>query len=328
MRLLLPLALGIALALPAAANDSSAELAAGGLVLTKTAAVEMRSEDLFVSMDEVRVDYVFRNVTDKDVVLRVAFPMPDITVGPMDNISIPTEDPVNILAFATSVDSKAVKAVPVQRAMVGERDWASELKRLGVPLALHLPGVVEALDRLDPADKARLEQAGAVTVEEYDDTGNGMREHLVPMWSLQTTWHWQQSFPAGRDLKVSHRYRPSVGQSAGTGILAPEERQRYVDNYCTDASFLAGARKRLKPGMGVWELPLNEHRIAYILKTGANWAGPIGDFTLTIDKGAAENLVSFCAEGVEKISPTQFRVTKKNYTPTEDLQVLILAPLE
>src|ERR1019366_10079815 len=38
----------------AAANDSSAELATGGLVLTKNPAIEMRSEDLFISTKAVR----------------------------------------------------------------------------------------------------------------------------------------------------------------------------------------------------------------------------------------------------------------------------------
>jgi hypothetical protein len=39
----------------ALANDSSAELATGGLVLKKSADIEMRSEDLFISTNEIRV---------------------------------------------------------------------------------------------------------------------------------------------------------------------------------------------------------------------------------------------------------------------------------
>jgi hypothetical protein len=34
--------------------------------------------------------------------------------------------------------------------------------------------------------------------------------------------------------------------------------------------------------------------------------------------------VSFCAEGVKKISPTQFEVRKTDFEPTQDLNVLIV----
>lgn len=62
-------------------NDSTAELAAGGLVFTKSDDIEMLSEDLFVSMKEIRVRYHFLNQSDKAVVTQIAFPMPDIPYG-------------------------------------------------------------------------------------------------------------------------------------------------------------------------------------------------------------------------------------------------------
>ncbi|NLH79937.1 MAG: DUF4424 family protein, partial [Phyllobacteriaceae bacterium] len=44
------------------------------------------------------------------------------------------------------------------------------------------------------------------------------------------------------------------------------------------------------------------------------------------DKGDTKNLVSFCADGVKKIAPTQFEVRAQNFTPTKDLSVLIVKP--
>src|ERR1700728_2378747 len=88
----LVLALAPASAAGAWANDSSAELATGGLVLTKNPAIEMRAEDLFISPTAVRVNYRFANTSPKDVTVLVAFPMPDITTeGVDDMISIPTQ---------------------------------------------------------------------------------------------------------------------------------------------------------------------------------------------------------------------------------------------
>ena len=99
-----------ALSLEAAlANDSTAELTTGGLVFTKNDAIEMRSEDLFISAAEIRVDYRFLNKTDREVTVHVAFPLPEIKVKQDDeNISVPTEDPVNFLAFVTRVNGLPV----------------------------------------------------------------------------------------------------------------------------------------------------------------------------------------------------------------------------
>ena len=61
-----------------------------------------------------------------------------------------------------------------------------------------------------------------------------------------------------------------------------------------------------------------------MLSTGANWQGPIKHFRLVVDKGEPGHLVSFCMDGVKKISPTQFEVVKTNFEPARDLDVLIV----
>ena len=46
-----------------------------------------------------------------------------------------------------------------------------------------------------------------------------------------------------------------------------------------------------------------------------------------VDKGEADNLVSFCGDDVKKIGQTQFEVRKSDYTPDGNLSVLILRKL-
>ena len=62
----------------------------------------------------------------------------------------------------------------------------------------------------------------------------------------------------------------------------------------------------------------------YVLKSGANWKGPIKDFRLVVEKDKPENFVSFCMDGVKKISPTRFEVRKANFEPANDLSILIV----
>ena len=67
---------------------------------------------------------------------------------------------------------------------------------------------------------------------------------------------------------------------------------------------------------------LNQAR--QLLTTGANWAGGIEDFRIVVDKGAPDKLVSFCGQGVKKISPTQFEIHTTNFVPKTNFDVLIL----
>ena len=93
------------------ANDTEAELATGGLVFTKSKSIEMLSEDLFISMQEIVIRYRFLNKSNDDVITTVAFPLPEMRFDLEDEpFSLPTDDPVNPLGFTTTVDGKRVVA--------------------------------------------------------------------------------------------------------------------------------------------------------------------------------------------------------------------------
>lgn len=309
----------IAGGLPVSANDSTAELAAGGLVLTKTSDIEMRSEDLFISAEKVRVTYEFLNASPQDISTVVAFPLPDITVEQDGDIAVPAAGTDNFLDFSTSVDGKRVAMSLEQKVLARDFDQTELLRKLKLPLSPLVAS--EALDRLDAKSQEELIGLGLAEAQEVD-FGKGMERHLAPLWTLKTTYYWTQVFPAGKALRVEHTYTPSVGGSVGTMIGSPsidkEELSYYQTRYCTDQSFIAAAQAKANAFTEEW--------ISYVLTTGANWAKPIGTFTLTIDKGAPANLVSFCGDDVKKIGPTTFRTSQRDYKPTADLHILILQP--
>jgi uncharacterized protein DUF4424 len=312
----IPILVLLALAASAAANDSTAEHAAGGLVLARSAAIDMVSEDLFVSAEQIRVRYVFRNRSPRDVRTLVAFPMPDrdLTEAHFSDVAYPED-------FRTLVEDRQVAMAVERRALLRGGDRTALLARLGIP-----PDAGSgALDRLPAAEQARLLQLGLAAVDEYDD-GHGWERHLVPAWTVKETWHWEQTFPAGRDLHVEHVYTPGTGGSVGTaladpGLRASAQGRRMIADYCIDAAFLAGVDRLARRAGGT----VPEKRVGYILTTGSNWRSPIDRFRLVVDKGAADNLVSFCGEGVRKISPTQFEMRKSGWRPDRDLKVLIVA---
>src|SRR5262245_2332709 len=313
-----------AFAPPAIANDTTAELATGGLVLTKNSDIIMRAERLFISMTEVRVRYVFFNKSDKDISSTIAFPMPDIRGDAVTDIAVPTADPQNVLGFSVISAGRAVNSRVEQKAFANGVDQTEVLRRLGIPLAPHVESTHNARDKLPRTEWTHLVNLGLA------DPDTAMKkEHLFPRWTLKTTYFWQDTFPARRRLVVEHRYKPSVGSSVVTMLGNPdpaiESLASYQRKYCVDADFVDTVTRARRAADSKYA-PFTERRIEYILMTGANWAEPIGSFTLVVDKGSSQNLVSFCANGVKKISPTQFEVRKRNFIPKSDLSILILQP--
>jgi len=309
----------------ALANDSSAEKAAGGLVLRQNRDIEMVSEDLFVSTEQIRVRYVFRNRAASAQRITVAFPMPD------RDLSYEMESEVAYPGgFRTLVDGAPVRMQVERKAIVGGVDRSAELARLGIPLTPpdgERAGVLaDAIGRLPAAAQQRLARLGLIDAESLADSAH----QILPMWTVKETWYWDQLFPAGRDLNVEHLYRPGVGGTAGVPLASPDYRasddgRQAQAEFCTDAAFLAAIDRMSRRAERAQAGYPMEQRIRYILTTGGNWRAPIGDFRLVVDKGRADAIVSFCGQGVRRLSPTQFEVRRRNWRPDRDLAVLIVA---
>src|SRR5690606_29775842 len=84
------LGLLLAASVPVLANDTSAVLTTGGLQFVINDQIVMESEELFLSADEIRVVYQFRNETAEDQNVLVAFPMPDLVPDFHAIVSFPT----------------------------------------------------------------------------------------------------------------------------------------------------------------------------------------------------------------------------------------------
>ncbi|MET3789973.1 DUF4424 domain-containing protein [Aquamicrobium terrae] len=316
-------------ALPAFANDSMAELGTGGLILSRSDLIEMKSEDLFISRKQVRVDYVFANRSDEDISTIVAFPMPDISGGPDMMVAVPDNASDNFLDFRVTSDGTEITPQLEQKAFAVGLDVTGELQAAGIPLNPYAEDAYAKLAGL-PDDVARdWQERGILMLNEYDD-GSGWKTERTPLWSLRSTYWWKATFAAGKDVRVSHSYVPSVGATAGIGFFYDGkfqgDYQDYKHRYCMDPAFENAVRKAAsRNANGV--PALSEYRMSYVLTTGSNWAlGTIGDFRLTIDKGDAAALVSFCGTGVKKTGPTTFEMRAKNFYPERDIDILILAP--
>jgi len=311
------------------ANDSVAEIGTGGLVLTRTNAISMDREQLFISLDRIQVAYRFRNLTDKDVDTVVAFPMPDIQVNRFGDSAIPNPQSDNFLGFSATVEGQPVRVQLEQKAFAGGMDVTERLRKAGIPLLPLKNAAADALKSLPESVLSDWARAGIVVMEHYDD-GSGMRAHATPHWVLRSRYWWRMKFPARQSVMVEHAYKPSVGGTLGVtffenGHFGGSTYEEYRRRYCIDSAFEKAILKAMNRRGGDYP-PFIESRISYVLRTGNNWAGAIGSFGVTVDKGAPNNLVSFCGSGVRRLTTTAFAMEFKNFRPMRDLDVLVLKP--
>ena len=151
---------------------------------------------------------------------------------------------------------------------------------------------------------------------------------------IDLKYYWGQVFPRRKSILMEHDY------ITGSGSSFPENAD---EKYCFDSDFKNALQKlkaeltkqykrdkRLHIDFESAEhfitLYLHYHTrlIDYILKTGANWKGPIGKFRMTLDKSSPGNLMSLCWSGLKKCGKTSFEFKTENYVPMKDLSVLII----
>ena len=304
----------------ARANDSTAVFASGGLVLTSTDAVALVAEDLRIARDDIRVRYTFENRTDGAVESLVAFPLPDIDLATYTEVPVnqPTDDPVNFVGFTVVVDDQTITPELHASASLRGEDVTGVLAGLGIPISLFADDLHQRLWDLPRADQDAL-QARELAFFERDYGA------VYPQWTQHVGFTWNQVFPAGRPIRVEHRYAPVVGtRFISVYTLDGDHETAFRARYCMDEhrEAIAARLEALEgtPSEGL----LVADEIGYVLSTGANWAGPIGTLDLTIDGGDPGNLVLTCFEGLTREGTSRLTGRWTDFVPTTDIWVLVI----
>ena len=299
----------------AQANDSAGYIGTGGVEYLKNKNISMHSEDLYISKDKIRVNYEFKNLSNKDITETVLFPMPAVpsftdsdyadTSETYNNFKLwvngqPIEPELHVRTFMRPIIVKD-----------GDRTYADT--SIDTTEIFKSCGLNEA-DMMGPwtyqVDTEYVNQRLLDCNNKALDRFIYDRESLYIPWDSQVIYSWEQKFKANATTKIKHSYTPLVG---GSVHLGEEE----FPNFCVDASTQRGFNKN---GGRPY------HALSYILTTGANWAKPISNFKLTVERDPNE-LVSFCWKGkgkVKKVSATTFDIKETNFIPTHDFDVAFI----
>ncbi|CAN7474235.1 DUF4424 family protein [Pseudoduganella sp. LjRoot289] len=315
---------------PAWANDTVARVGAGGLVFEKSSEIRMLSENLTISPTRIAVQYRFRNEAPRAVDTVVAFPMPAFYWDPEQMPNWKNIGPVD--TFVIEVNGQAVAAAIERKAMLGERDITAALRQAGLSESqiFRTFGDAEGMEGVQLPDSvvARLRDLKAV-------------EGTWPSWRVLETAHWRQTFPARRDLSVRHAYRPFTGRvysNYDKSRLAPQpdilrSSKDDGDQACLDEGGSRAVENRLRKllGGGARSVYVEMNDVEYVLGTGRNWKGAIGEFTLNISKESPDQIVSLCFPGKPaRVDNKTLQFKMRNYTPQDKLLLnfYTLAPLK
>jgi len=285
------------------------------------------SEDLFVSLDEIRVNYSFRNETAKPVSTTVVFPFPaiDLSEGATSaNWNFPQWESEEFLDFKVAVNGRSVPWKLERRAFFRGQEVTDVVRAAGM---LNLApwktgGWPDQMADARPEAVAELKRRGLLAEGEDSQTD--------PQWTLALKAYWSQLFLPGEEVRVTHAYRPFVG----TAIIGPPSEvdgkapvarlwqtvTGETDRYCIDEPTRRAldALERKNP-----DATFVTAELEYILKTAANWRGPVGRFRMTLDKGEPQNILSLCWSGLKKTGPTTFVYEAKSWVPERDLKLLV-----
>jgi hypothetical protein len=345
------------------ANDSAAAIGAGGIHFQKTKGIVLQKEDLFLSPDLIKVLYVFKNVTDQDISVDLFFPLPlqmEISAQKTWDKEILQEMNAQNLRNTPSHDTSYLfEDVPFENFLVimnGQKmPFKTEIRALQngsdiTPLFhknnLPFSPVLATCNYPMQMEKDQIECEKRM--KRYEKLGLLSPEGKV-LWQKQVHYHWLQTFPKGKEVKIEHSYRPA----RGSFFFQPNPNRSPMESLLEQllsrgawiAQFCPWQSTEIKGNFIPWligefqrasTLSKSEgsdlimfYQVDYILTTGANWEGPIRDFTLTVETpkgGTVAACWPFDIQKIKEIGNNQLQFRQENFMPDQDLKILFGIP--
>jgi Domain of unknown function (DUF4424) len=305
-------ALGGAASNGQAAADARAdlrnEIATGGLIFAPNLNLEIEQQDVTISADLTQVTYAIRNNDSAAQTIVIAFPLADIdaNVPPEMHTEFAVATPANFMDFVITVDGRRPTTTLEQRAHAVGLDVTKAIIDAGLPMFPLSADLAQRISDLDPAVRTDLIERGVLRLDD---------DQLLPAWTLKTTAHWRQSFPAGQTLALLLAYKPMAGRNPfSSGNLQPLKKA-----VCVDAAQEQSVMRLASAGA-----PLTMVSVAYSAHPGAEALGPVGRFRLIVDRATPKSVVATCRQGLSLSGPTTYDWTAINYAVDEDFRVMFV----
>jgi hypothetical protein len=293
------------------ANDSMGSVSGGGIVFKTSNEVSMEKEVLTISADKVRVEYEYINNTKHPIKEKIVFPMPPVIPGCDSEVRNYNGHPHDFKLWVNGQKQETTETVRAvlqngenftNPALLNGEDVTNRLKQIGLSEddIVNTNWYSPCEEAWEPADKNSAE------IELSNLVKNGLAiggANPRALWLASYVEYWEQEFPPKQKISIVHEYKPLVGAGYDYKDMAKE--------FCQSRN----------PEFN--KTPYRYKRVDYILTTGANWAGPIKDFTLNLKKDIADDVVSLCFDGrFVKQDDLTLSSHIKNFVPQKEISVI------
>ncbi len=291
----------------------------------------MEKEVLTISRNLIRVEYEFLNMTSNSIKETIFFPMPfygfDYGCSP--------EYSGELERFKVWADGVRMTPLRMVRAKLKGVDVTDHLIKLGfsdedIAEYRGLEGYCGSDDTPPPAGVFAknldvLVKDGLMEIFVVNDNNKPRIVDSRALWEAAYFYSWEQIFPPMKKIRIVHEYVPF----RGTGVWRYDFRKiesfknewtESVDKFCmSDGTIKAGKRIQIENKTEGFEW----NSLQYILTTGANWAGPIKDFTLNLKKESKNEVVSLCFDGnFTRSDDLTITSNVKNFLPKKDITTI------
>ena len=284
-----------------------AGITANGIVVKDETNIQIDKETLYISNSLIEVSYELKNLSNADITTEVAFPIPQHRYDPTGHIKHPVHGDFKLI-----VNGKEVKCALQARALFKDKDYTSLLAGMNVSI-VDFGSNNKFFSRLNKGNQKTLLDLGLVT----DDPAEG----VMPQWSVDATYYWNQTFPANKTISIKHSYRPNTYSAtryfrAGRSYEAAEEIESLAKDYCLSKELTTWMEKT---GSG-----FRYEQVSYILTTANHWKRPIKEFHITIEPAKYSDFkVSTCFEygKLKKVGDKRYVGEFKNFIPDKEIEV-------
>ncbi len=257
---------------------------ANGIVVRDERNIQIEREDLYIKSNKIEVSYIFRNISDNDISSLVAFPIPLHEYGLRGDIPWDIEYPVHS-DFKIEVNGASQKYEEITRALIDGKDYTDTLNRLNISIKdFNQSRWGGTFDRKffeqSQSVQKNLIDMGVVVLEEILEG----EQYARPAWSVETTYFWQQLFPARSEVRVILSYTPNRSHTQN-----PDQDREFINRNKSinprkaELSDILCLNDELKK----WEKKRNTRMFAsiidYTLTTANHWKKPIKEFHLIIE---------------------------------------------
>ena len=350
--LLLVLFLSVGMGSAGSANDSAVSVGAGGLVYERNENIQMLSEDLLITQKMVRVEYSYYNKSDRDIDVLVSFPIEKISnFRHYPDFNPTPSDIYKRLNFRTWVDGEEINWLTISndpklegvqnliqnlcnrlwfkrndiynstgycfssqlgKLMFDNTDCRTKDPNLSIEQDVIVKNLIRQEKELNCAVPTQIDIFFPKSYENASDDYINIARY--------------QTFPSKSVVKVVHKYQPILG-GGWIGISMDTLNERVVEenDVCMDKVHYKKTLSNWSDeyqidDFGKWGVPV--YWTNYILITGQNWNGPIGNFRLEING----LLISTCFEGLKQVSDQSFVFEATDFIPTENINITFYGP--